>query len=85
MSHTPGPWEATGNGVHKRASSHYAGCVATTHNNENRKADAKLIAAATELFECLLEVVEDGLKTNTKDWQAKARAAIAKAEQCERG
>ena len=40
---------------------------------------ARLIAAAPELLDALLEVYFDGLATNMERWQTKARSAIAKA------
>jgi hypothetical protein len=45
--HTPGPWVATGNGIHAGTR-----CVATTHFEpwEQRATDARLIAAAPELL-----------------------------------
>lgn len=53
--HTPGPWIADGNGIHKGTR-----CVATTHTEpkEQRDADAHLIAAAPDLLEALRELRE---------------------------
>lgn len=47
---TPGPWVATGNGIHKGHR-----CVALTHMEpkEQRDADARLIAAAPDLLAAL--------------------------------
>jgi hypothetical protein len=42
---TPGEWEHSGaNGIHKRMSSHYATCMATT-DGENRQNNAAFIAS----------------------------------------
>lgn len=44
---TPAPWEQNGiNAVHAKNGT----CVAITHNGENRKADATLIAAAPAMY-----------------------------------
>ena len=44
---TPAPWKQNGiNAVHTKNGT----CVAITHNGENRKADATLIAAAPAMY-----------------------------------
>jgi len=58
-NHTPGPWEANGNAVHKRVSKHYATCIALCEG-EQRYDNAKLIALAPELLEALLIAKECG-------------------------
>jgi hypothetical protein len=72
--HTLEPWEANGNGVHKRVSNHYAACVAVCEG-EKRYANAKLIAAAPEL----LKALQDILIFDSALSQENARAAIRKA------
>jgi hypothetical protein len=56
MKHTPGPWVASGNGVHFGTE-----CVATTHMEprEQRQADARLIAAAPDLLEALRDLEKE--------------------------
>ena len=59
LKHSPGPWKATGNGVHTGIH-----CVATTHAEprEQRQIDARLIAAAPDMLR-LLRVVCDQRNT----------------------
>jgi hypothetical protein len=74
---TPGPWTASGNGVHKGIR-----CVATTHNDDHRHADARLIAAAPELLAALrglLDLADESGRGHLPMLDA-ARAALAKAE-----
>jgi len=54
MKPTPGPWVASGNGVHFGTQ-----CVATTHMEprEQRQADASLIAAAPDLLDACKEAL----------------------------
>ncbi len=47
--------------------------------NENQEANARLIAAAPEMFELLKECV-DGTFGNCTDWNERARKIIAKAK-----
>lgn len=61
--HTPAPWKASGNAVHYKSR-----CVALVYDpnsservNEVVKANGRLIAAAPELLEALLEVLATGL------------------------
>jgi hypothetical protein len=86
-AHTPGPWVATANGIHKGTQ-----CVALTHMDprEQRHADARLIAAAPDTTEALrgllnlyVELVNSG---DAGHWDAEkvpeviaARYALAKA------
>lgn len=87
--HTPGPWVAHSNGVHKGTS-----CVAITHG-DNTHANARLIAAAPSLLAALEECERELSKAvalmprrycNQEDNRrcenllAKVRAAIAKAK-----
>ena len=58
--HSPGPWKATGNGVHvwkatKTGVEFPFDCIATTHAEpqEQRQIDARLIAAAPEMLRLL--------------------------------
>lgn len=84
-AHTPGPWEVVGpsqNGHCRRifAGNEYVGIVGGSDQPMRTiRANANLVAAAPDLLDVLQEVVEDGLKTNTKEWKRKAIAAIAKA------
>ena len=84
QKHTPGPWIADGTTVMTSDGIYLH--VATTHFLTDRpEANARLIAAAPEMYEALKALVE------SLDWEAKrsgttyaghedARAAIAKAE-----
>lgn len=72
--HTPGPWKASGNGVHAGSR-----CVAITHMEprEQRIDDALLIAAAPEMLAALkiisgLDIHHEALRI--------VDAAIVKAE-----
>ena len=93
---TPGPWVATGSLAIR---THDGATLANVRwddfyasddigerpyrDEEQAKANARLIAAAPELLEALEEVLPDGvtIRDDTFDaegWLAKARAAIAK-------
>lgn len=82
---TPAPWVQNGmNGVHTPKGS----CIATTHlndfipNDKTRLYDAKLIAAAPELLEALIEIQHEIGRTNSPipaSIQNKAVSAINKA------
>ena len=81
-AHTPGPWKASGNGVHAGMR-----CVALTHFEpwEQRAADARLIAAAPELLEAAIELKDvcnrpSAARTRAEAWR-KLDKAIAKALQ----
>ena len=54
LQHSPGPWKATGNGVHVGID-----CIATTHADikEQRIIDARLIAAAPDMLRLLRQIV----------------------------
>lgn len=73
-SHTPGPWKATGNGIH-----HGTACVAITHMEprEQRQADARLIAAAPEMLAALKMLQDGGLFQTLLDLE---RSAIEDGE-----
>ena len=60
---TPGPWEASGNGIHKRLSPHYTTCIAITSQapREQRVSVARLIAAAPEIYELWVRASERAL------------------------
>jgi hypothetical protein len=89
-NHTPGPWYASGNGVHIRRGT-VGLCVATAHDPHEPNcstdachANARLIAAAPLLIELANEVAKD--YEDAADWkdaigrlQRMAHAAIAKA------
>ena len=85
VSHTPGPWESSAPGTQ---AIHYRGQdVATVHcGNKAWKANARLIAAAPEMLEALIALLEDAeaLAMQAKmpllpGRVTKAHAAIAKA------
>lgn len=87
--HTPGPWGKRGNTVHKGklriATASYALktsslflngiCIA---NQEEAEANAKLIAAAPEMIEALMDIVD--AQNNPKRTLASLNAAIKKSE-----
>lgn len=80
ITHTPGPWIKVGNSVFKAkedGGKYYAEMsVAVTHTEE----DARLIAAAPDLLEALIECLECEFSVSDKAAISRARAAIAKAE-----
>lgn len=76
--YTPGPWEASGNGVHKFQSKHYGACVAVTHGDQ-RHANAKLIAAAPDLLDACKAAAEWIDHRGNPIWR-QLIAAITKAE-----
>ena len=65
LQHSPGPWKATGNGVHVGID-----CIAITHadTKEQRIIDARLIAAAPDMLR-LLRVLSEKSESgaDTKD------------------
>lgn len=75
-SHTPGPWNATANGVHRGTA-----CVALTHMEprEQRLADAKLIAAAPEMAEILRELIQEHGAALPVQLAGRAYGVLAKA------
>ena len=85
--HTPGPWSyLAGDGLAWRPSVQRAtegGFVVAGLSREREEADAKLIAAAPELLEALIEceyMIDHCLfGCDAENAKAKARAAIAKA------
>lgn len=86
--HTPGPWYLAGNlpGIRHKVHCHPSGhdwSVAHVCNGNNADANARLIAAAPELLDALLTLMEnaenvDGLGFNMFA-VTKARRAISKA------
>jgi hypothetical protein len=76
--HTPAHWSADGFDV---LSGYFHIAKVTVHSHEMSKANTKLIAAAPDLLEALIEVMhkwECGELDNASDTFQKARAAIAK-------
>ena len=92
MKSTPGPWEISNSGrqVGKRALNGSLNLLADTTNScfyEEDEANAHLIAAAPEMLDFIVLVVEsqewDGNNPDEEKWSdfyAKARAIIAKIE-----
>ena len=89
MSHTPGPWEITtrltfGWDV-KVKDRDWLICGLCFEDDDDKKADAHLIAAAPELLEALEELyhliddAHDGDRVFTFELAQKAKTAIAKA------
>ena len=79
--HTPGPWHTAGDqGVQIRSQRDQIAKVWTMRGNE-WKANARLIAAAPELLEALIELADCGAEAWGEDRPCVriARAAIAKA------
>lgn len=87
--HTPGPWEAEKFGaIHggedqqyfrgRRRSQVATACLAGNIHDDERDANARLIAAAPDLLEALKEVI--ALSDRKHEAWDKAKAAIAKAE-----
>lgn len=74
MSHTPGPWTATEDDPAMKMRGANGECVLINDafwGNENREADARLIAAAPDLLEAaeaLIEYVE--ACDSTSPWEA---------------
>jgi hypothetical protein len=95
MPHTPGPWEAHGWGDDEY-DVHIAGTeklICSLHQEydeetgaglcENIEADARLIAAAPELYRVLLDCGKHMMKNSTgipRDLAGKIMAVIAKVE-----
>lgn len=94
-AHTPGPWEAVGSEVRtKRTDVDLRGWgIATlqfSSEPDRREANARLIAAAPEMFEALLDVLDDlerrydGAPDSSTKWMIRPiqaiEAVIAKAE-----
>ncbi len=81
--HTPGPWKPTYESDPYRLVDHTDGreiAAVSGVDNENRDANARLIAAAPDLLEALkglLPMWESGV---SEPWVEAAKAAIAKAE-----
>jgi hypothetical protein len=83
MKHTPGPWEVELDGsiLCQETYENLMGQTRRKHVARAylRRADARLIAAAPELLESLKEYAE-GYEGTRSERDARARAAIAKAE-----
>jgi hypothetical protein len=87
-AHTPGPWEARDSCVIGPNGRVVVACVegfVSRGDNDEDYATARLIAAAPELLEALLEVIDETAfyqaRFSTEEWCSKARAALAKAVQ----
>jgi hypothetical protein len=78
---TPGPWQARKKLVHVEGK----GTVALVHNPWNnegeREANARLIAAAPELYEALIEIREFSALSNASASRIDALLAKARGEQ----
>ncbi len=77
---TPGPWRVSGVGIHAIVRGDDQTIVAVRHRlpREVHEANARLIAAAPDLYEALAEIVAEWGYPNTPKWH-RARAALAKA------
>lgn len=82
--HTPGPWHVGGPNKctiydkhGQRLANSFEGVMATQRTDSECEANARLCAAAPELLEALVALVECE-QTTPELWEA-ARAAIAKA------
>ena len=78
LKHSPGPWKATGNGVHTGIH-----CVATTHAEprEQRQIDARLIAAAPTMLQLLRQIsTPGGSWIELGELIAETRALIARLD-----
>lgn len=80
-AHTPGPWEAVGTGVYAETPNGCREIVFSQHNTRNgteaeRRANARLIAAAPDLFAALWEIKVSDL--TSADAYDIARSAILK-------
>lgn len=85
MSHTPGPWEAVPSGAICAGGTLIATahCPVTGDRGQGREANSRLIAAAPDLLEALIDLLDCISETSGKrvhDAQTKALAAIAKSE-----
>ncbi len=87
-NHTPGPWEMIkeigndGGLSCKIVSGNKAVIALAKHADGNKEANARLIAAAPELLEALIDLLDDSDEYDKRPIgivAAKARAAIAKA------
>lgn len=78
-AHTPGPWTVSRGGWDDNAHA----CYSLEGVKDVRVADARLIAAAPELLECLILLTQKGIKQSTGlGWNQRVRMAqaiIAKA------
>ena len=90
-THTPGPWayDKDSNEIFSCNEAHGCGWVALVKGNdsngqplpeEERQANAKLIAAAPELLAALRWIASNGYTAQAADMIDHSRAAIAKAE-----
>ena len=87
--HTPGPWVISPDSITtvmevgplKRFIAHATDLSVKCSSKEydERDANARLIAAAPELYELLIEAMDGTKGSHTVMWQEKRRAAIAKA------
>ena len=91
MKHTPGPWTVISDPLHFHTlSTVVAGKVCSglsemrvdvggSASLAEQEANARLIAAAPDLLEALIEVFEDKQSVNKLSWIDKTATAIAKA------
>ncbi len=75
-AHTPGPWEIIATGTHRMSVKADMASVATVSvTNVKSSFNARLIAAAPDLLEVLLEIKQHGLS-----WDDRYDAVIEKAK-----
>ncbi len=82
MNHTPGPWTVSEDNWSQTTGDTYS-ILEESYEASERKANARLIAAAPELLEALKGVLvrlEHSGSWEGEDEKTAARAAIAKAE-----
>ncbi len=84
MTYSPGPWSYRDRIIRDMAHCHVCEMLGSK-SNPYHIADARLIAAAPEIYECLkLAMADIGAdacpSTCTSPWHGRALAAIAKAE-----
>lgn len=76
--HTSLPWERSGvNGIHKRISSHYATCIATT-DGDNREANRDFIFMAAHCHQDLVDALQDALDNCL--WRSDSDIPLSKEE-----
>ena len=84
MKHTPGPWEVTvlypGQYFEIRAETFDVVTATSGLPPLRREADARLIAAAPELLELLMELQEIVFITRNNELHTRMEAVIAKAK-----
>ena len=78
QQHAPGPWEADGQRIYG-ANGSLVATVAYCRDHETEVANTSLIAAAPDLLEALLCLLDYETGTEKAIAEAKASSAIAKA------